>query len=76
VLGGLGSTTGSILAAILLTLLFTFLQDWPEIRMIIYSVILILTMIFRPKGLMGTREFSFKTLKKKGDQHGATHTAA
>ncbi|GIM44894.1 ABC transporter [Collibacillus ludicampi] len=76
VLGGLGSTTGSILAAVLLTLLFTYLQDWPEIRMIIYSIILILTMIFRPKGLMGTREFSFKSLKKKGDQHGTTHTAS
>ncbi|BCJ86590.1 branched-chain amino acid ABC transporter permease [Effusibacillus dendaii] len=67
VLGGLGSTSGSIVGAIVLTLLFTFLQDFPEIRMIIYSLLLILMMIFRPKGLLGTREFSFNFLGKKGE---------
>ncbi|UOF90506.1 branched-chain amino acid ABC transporter permease [Fodinisporobacter ferrooxydans] len=72
VLGGLGSTSGSILGAILLTLLFTYLADYPEIRMIVYSLILILTMIFRPQGLMGTKEFSFRSLKltKRGKSHG------
>jgi branched-chain amino acid transport system permease protein len=69
VLGGLGSTTGVIVGTILLTLLFTYLQDFPEIRMIIYSLILILTMIFRPKGLLGNVDVS-KFLKKKG---GASH---
>lgn len=66
VLGGLGSTTGAIVGAIVLTLLFTMLQDYPDLRMIIYSTILILMMIFRPKGLLGTHEFSFKMFKKKG----------
>lgn len=65
VLGGLGSTTGAIVGAIVLTLLFTLLQDYPDLRMIIYSTILILMMIFRPKGLLGTHEFSFKMFKKK-----------
>lgn len=65
VLGGLGSTSGAIVGAVVLTLLFTLLQDYPELRMIIYSVILILMMIFRPKGLMGTKEFSFNAFKKK-----------
>lgn len=64
VLGGLGSTTGVILGTILLTLLFTFLQGWPELRMIIYSLILILTMIFRPKGLLGNIDVA-KLLKGK-----------
>ncbi|HEU4964467.1 MAG TPA: branched-chain amino acid ABC transporter permease [Bacilli bacterium] len=64
VLGGLGSTTGVVLGTILLTLLFTFLQDWPELRMIIYSLILVLTMIFRPKGLLGSVDLN-KLLKKK-----------
>lgn len=72
VLGGLGSTTGSILAAILLTLVFTWLQDWPEIRMILYSLLLILVMIFRPQGLMGTREFSLAAWRRGA--HGTSHS--
>lgn len=57
VLGGLGSITGTIIAAIILGLLNMFLQDFGAIRMIIYSLILILVMIFRPGGLLGTWEF-------------------
>ncbi|MFC4768099.1 branched-chain amino acid ABC transporter permease [Effusibacillus consociatus] len=76
VLGGLGSTSGSIVGAIVLTMLFTLLQDYPDLRMIIYSALLIIMMIFRPKGLMGTREFSFNFLNKRGEQHGTTNTSA
>lgn len=65
VLGGLGSTAGAVVGAIVLTVLFTVLQDFPELRMILYSVILILMMIFRPKGLLGTG-ISFKKFAKKG----------
>ena len=58
VLGGMGSLTGSIVAATVLTMLpemLRFLADW---RMLIYSIVLILMMLFRPKGLLGTLEFS------------------
>ncbi|AIQ34182.1 branched-chain amino acid ABC transporter permease [Paenibacillus sp. FSL R5-0345] len=65
VLGGLGSTSGAIVGAIVLTVLFTVLQEYPELRMIIYSAILILMMIFRPKGLLGSTGFSFLKLSKK-----------
>lgn len=79
VLGGLGSTSGAIIGAIVLTLLFTLLQDYPEIRMVIYSSLLILMMIFRPKGLLGTREFSFDFLNKRGgkaeNEHTGTHSS-
>lgn len=70
VLGGLGSTTGAIVGAILLTLIFTFLQDYPELRMIIYSLVLVVMMIFRPSGLLGNKEFAYSQItrwfKKKG----------
>lgn len=69
VLGGLGSTTGAVVGAVVLTLLFSFLEDVPELRMIIYSLLLILTMIFRPKGLFGSIEFSFGMLKRKGKEN-------
>jgi branched-chain amino acid transport system permease protein len=65
VLGGLGSMSGAVIAAILLTVVSTFLQDYPETRMIIYSIILILVMLYRPKGLLGTKEVtSFFKLRR------------
>ena len=59
VLGGLGSMTGTIVAAVVLGILNMFLQNVSELRMIIYSLALILVMVFRPGGLLGTKELSF-----------------
>ncbi|MGT2906858.1 branched-chain amino acid ABC transporter permease [Streptococcus dentiloxodontae] len=56
VLGGLGSITGTVIAAIVLGILNMFLQNMSELRMIIYSLALILVMLFRPSGLLGTKE--------------------
>ncbi len=58
VLGGLGSLSGAVISAILLTLVSTFLQDYPETRMIMYSLVLVIVMLYRPQGLMGTREIT------------------
>ncbi len=58
VLGGLGSLSGSIISAILLSIVGFYLQSFPELRMVIYSLVLILVMIYRPKGLMGSKELS------------------
>lgn len=70
VLGGLGSTTGAIVAAIFLTLLpeglrslFNALgaegslaQRVDQIRMPVYGLLLVVLMLSRPQGLFGTRE--------------------
>lgn len=66
VLGGLGSITGSVLAAILLAVLTTFLQAFTEVRMIIYALLLVIIMIFRPQGILGTKEITdlFKFRRK------------
>ncbi|MGX7350977.1 hypothetical protein RU97_GL000309 [Enterococcus canis] len=66
VFGGIGSLTGSIIAAIVLGLINMYLQDFGALRMIIYSLALIIIMIFKPGGLLGTKEFSVKALLKKG----------
>lgn len=67
VLGGLGSLTGSIIAAIVLTILPEVLRSFAEYRMLIYAVALICVMLFRPKGLLGNYEFSLtKFLEKIG----------
>ncbi|WP_392456517.1 branched-chain amino acid ABC transporter permease [Chryseomicrobium aureum] len=68
VLGGLGSLSGAIISAIFLTLVSTFLQGYPETRMIIYSLVLIIVMLYRPQGLMGTKEITdyFRGWTSKG----------
>jgi branched-chain amino acid transport system permease protein len=70
VLGGLGSLSGSVIAAILLTVISTYLQQYPETRMIIYSVVLVVVMLYRPQGLMGTREITDFFGKKKNAKGG------
>lgn len=77
VLGGMGSFTGSILAAIVLTLLPEILREFAEYRMIIYSLVLIFMMIFRPKGLFGREEFQLSRaliwIKQKSKRGGQKH---
>ena len=65
VFGGLGSMTGTIIAAIVLGVLNMLLQEFSSIRMIIYSLALILVMIFRPGGLLGTWELQLSRFLKK-----------
>jgi branched-chain amino acid transport system permease protein len=61
VLGGSGSITGVILAAVILTWLPEQLRSLQSLhvedyRMVIYSLLLIVTMLVRPEGLLGRRE--------------------
>jgi len=59
--GGAGSLSGSLLAAILLTVFGELLKDWMREydawRMALYGVILVAVMLWRPRGLFGGREF-------------------
>lgn len=64
VLGGLGSLSGSVIAAVLLALVSTLLQTLPELRMVIYGLILVVIMMFRPQGLMGDRELTLSAFKR------------
>jgi branched-chain amino acid transport system permease protein len=73
VLGGLGSISGSIIAAIIITFLpegLRFVKDYiPEHkdpRMIIYSITLITLMLTRPQGLLGRREL-WQVLTRRKD---------
>ncbi|HAK68780.1 MAG TPA: branched-chain amino acid ABC transporter permease [Treponema sp.] len=59
VLGGMGSITGGVVAAFVLTILQEVLRFLKDYRLLIYPVILILVMLFRPQGLLGNRELSF-----------------
>jgi branched-chain amino acid transport system permease protein len=76
VLGGMGSITGSILGAIVITVLPELLRMLPTIvffgkeinfaesRLVIYALLLIIIMLTRPQGLLGHHEFGFNWLKR------------
>lgn len=65
VLGGMGSITGSVISATVLTILPEALRSFSDYRMLAYSVVLILVMLFRPTGLLGRSEFSLAGLIRK-----------
>ncbi|MCD7792086.1 MAG: branched-chain amino acid ABC transporter permease [Oscillospiraceae bacterium] len=66
VLGGMGSMLGSVLAATVLTVVSELLRSLGDLRMVFYSLILVVMMIFRPKGLLGTYDFSVSRILEKG----------
>ncbi len=65
VLGGMGSMLGSVISAIVLTALPEILRSFSDYRMVVYSLALVLMMLFRPKGLMGTYDFSMGSSLEK-----------
>ncbi|MGF7057957.1 branched-chain amino acid ABC transporter permease [Brassicibacter mesophilus] len=69
VFGGMGSIAGSIVGAIALSIISLFLQNIPELRMVIYALILFGIMVYKPTGLMGNQEFK---LFKKEAKHNAS----
>ena len=62
VLGGMGSMVGSVLSAVVLTAVPELLRAFSDYRMIVYSLLLIAVMIFKPSGLMGGYDFSLSRL--------------
>lgn len=66
VLGGVGSITGTFVAATVLGVIDTILQNFGTLRMVIYAIALILIMVFKSSGLMGTWELSLtKAFRRK-----------
>lgn len=65
--GGMGSITGSIIAATGLTILPEFLRviNFQQWRMVVYPLLLIILMLRKPEGIFGNREFSFLIPKRK-----------
>lgn len=70
VFGGMGSLSGSVIATFILTALPEALRSLQDFKNIIYPIALIVLMIFRPEGLLGTKEISFNIFKKLSPQKG------
>lgn len=59
VLGGMGSTPGVIMAAIILTMLPEVLRDFAAYRVLIFGLLMVFMMIWRPRGLIKIRRPEF-----------------
>ncbi len=88
VLGGMGSLTGSIVAAVIMFIvnyqikngtwvaaLPGFLQNVFAYPMLVYAIVLIVVILFRPKGIFGTYEFSLIHLRRDIKTHMARKAA-
>jgi branched-chain amino acid transport system permease protein len=78
VLGGIGSITGSVIGAVAVTVLMEALrfldgplnfglfelEGRPGLRMVVFSVLLMAVVLFRQRGLMGSREFSWNLFRR------------
>jgi branched-chain amino acid transport system permease protein len=58
VLGGMGSLSGAIISSVVLVSLPELLRDFANYRYLLYSTLLVVMMLFRPEGLMGTKEIN------------------
>lgn len=65
ILGGLGSISGAVIGGIFLAVTLELMRDLQEYRLVLYALLLIVIMIVRPQGLLGTRELSLSLLRKK-----------
>lgn len=67
VLGGMGSITGVIIAAIILILAPEYLRAFSEYRMLIFGAIMVIMMIFRPQGLVSgeRRQYRISALESE-----------
>jgi branched-chain amino acid transport system permease protein len=67
VLGGMGSTLGVILGAMILILMPEYLRAFSEYRMIVFGAAMVVMMIFRPQGIISNirQKYEFKGLKEK-----------
>ncbi len=66
VLGGMGSVAGSFVSSTVLTLLPEWLRGLDDYRMVIYAIVLVIVMIYRPSGLLGRYDFSLKNILTDG----------
>ncbi|HAE20932.1 MAG TPA: branched-chain amino acid ABC transporter permease, partial [Spirochaetaceae bacterium] len=64
IFGGLGSISGSVLGAVVLTFLPELLRAVDKWRLVAYGAAVILIMISRPRGLMGGMELTPNGIKK------------
>jgi len=61
--GGASSISGAMTGAVAFTIIPELFREFQSWRMVLYSLMLIVIMLFRPNGIIGEREFRF--IKRK-----------
>ncbi|GAX90877.1 branched-chain amino acid ABC transporter permease [Effusibacillus lacus] len=84
-IGGMGSILGSVLGGLFITIVSEYLRTFAQYQMLIYGVLIVMVVIFAPKGLSGVLEkvsgFLRKTVFQKSQMKGGysahepTHSA-
>jgi branched-chain amino acid transport system permease protein len=64
-IGGQGSIAGALIGAAILTISSEALRETPELRMLIYGFLIVIMIMFFPKGVMGLLKMSMKRLFQK-----------
>lgn len=74
VIGGMGSTSGSVISAVVVTVLmealrfldqgFLGLPELPGLRMVVFAILLLAVVLFYPRGIMGNEELTWARLKR------------
>ncbi|WP_306800297.1 high-affinity branched-chain amino acid ABC transporter permease LivM [Endozoicomonas sp. YOMI1] len=68
VLGGMGSQMGVILAAVIMTVLPEFAREFQEYRMLMFGLMMVLMMMWRPEGLMPIKRSHLKLKEHQSDK--------
>ena len=63
VFGGLGSMSGCLIGTTILTLVTELFRPISQYRMLVYGLVLVLVMVLRPEGIMGTNELTKDYIK-------------
>ena len=70
IVGGLGSISGAAIGGVFVAVSLELMRDLQQYRLVLYALLLIVIMLVRPEGLLGTRELGlamFRRAKKAGD---------
>ncbi len=62
IVGGMGSVTGAVVGGVVVGAALELLRPFGAYRLVAYALLLVLLMIFRPQGILGTREFRPKAI--------------
>ncbi|HMI90550.1 MAG TPA: branched-chain amino acid ABC transporter permease [Polyangiales bacterium] len=65
IVGGLGSVTGAIAGAVFVGVTLELMRDFQQYRLVVYALMLVMIMLFRPQGAFGQHELGVLLRRKR-----------